>query len=122
MTEHVLVEKAEKILILTLSRPEKKNALTRAMYQTLATQIASADTDPEVHCILIMAQGDMFTAGNDLADFAAIGSAASAPKPEDGNPPPDRHGANLRSRTTSQKKNGVPIKLVSTPSFISPPT
>src|SRR5277367_3104765 len=86
MTEHVLVEKTDKILGLTLNRPEKKNALTRAMYKTLATEIANADTDPDIRCILIMAQGDMFTAGNDLADFAAIGSAASAPQPEDGNP------------------------------------
>ena len=93
MTEHVLVEKAEKLLVLTLNRPEKKNALTRAMYKTLATEIANADTDPEVRCILIMAHGDMFTAGNDLADFAAAGmprfgaqaggwkSAASRPGP-----------------------------------------
>jgi enoyl-CoA hydratase/carnithine racemase len=86
VTEHILVEKAEKLLVLTLNRPEKKNALTRAMYKTLATEIANADTDPEVRCILIMANGDMFTAGNDLADFAAVGAAASAPKPEDGNP------------------------------------
>ena len=47
MTEHVLVEKAEKLLVLTLNRPEKKNALTRAMYKTLATEIANADTDPK---------------------------------------------------------------------------
>ena len=86
MTEHILVEKAEKLLVLTLNRPEKKNALTRAMYKTLATEIANADTDPEVRCILIMANGDMFTAGNDLADFAAAGAAASSPNPEDGNP------------------------------------
>ncbi|HWX78687.1 MAG TPA: enoyl-CoA hydratase-related protein [Steroidobacteraceae bacterium] len=85
MTEHVLVEKAGKLLVLTLNRPEKKNALTKAMYKTLATEITNADTDSDVRCILIMAHGDMFTAGNDLADFAAIG-AASAPKPEDGNP------------------------------------
>ena len=86
MTEHVLVEKAEKLLVLTLNRPEKKNALTKAMYKTLATEIANADTDPQVRCILIMAHGDMFTAGNDLADFAAAGAASSAPRPEDGNP------------------------------------
>jgi enoyl-CoA hydratase/carnithine racemase len=85
VTEHVLVEKAGKLLVLTLNRPEKKNALTKAMYKTLATEITNADTDSDVRCILIMAHGDMFTAGNDLADFAAIG-AASAPKPEDGNP------------------------------------
>ena len=36
VTEHILVEKAEKLLVLTLNRPEKKNALTRAMDKTLA--------------------------------------------------------------------------------------
>ena len=86
MTEHVLVEKADKIVVLTLNRPDKKNALTRAMYKTLAAEISSADSDPAVRCILIMANGDMFTAGNDLADFAAIGAATSAPKADDGNP------------------------------------
>jgi enoyl-CoA hydratase/carnithine racemase len=86
VTDHVLVERSEKLLVLTLNRPDKKNALTRAMYKTLATEISNADDDPDVRCILIMANGDMFTAGNDLADFAAIGNAAAAPKPEDGNP------------------------------------
>ena len=86
MTQHVLVEKSDKLLVLTLNRPEKKNALTRAMYQTLATEISNADADPAIRCILIIANGDMFTAGNDLADFAAIGNATTAPKPEDGNP------------------------------------
>ena len=86
MTEHVLVEKSEKLLILTLNRPEKKNALTRAMYKTLADEITAADGDLNIRCILIKAHGDMFTAGNDLADFAAVGNSASAPKPEDANP------------------------------------
>jgi len=81
-----LVEKSEKILALTLNRPDKKNALTRAMYAALAAEIANADTDPNIRCILIKANGDMFTAGNDLADFAAIGNTAAAPKPEDANP------------------------------------
>jgi enoyl-CoA hydratase/carnithine racemase len=43
VTQHVLVEKSEKLLILSLNRPDKKNALTRAMYGTLATEIANAD-------------------------------------------------------------------------------
>jgi enoyl-CoA hydratase/carnithine racemase len=86
VTQHVLVEKSDKLLVLTLNRPEKKNALTRAMYQTLATEIINADADPAIRCILIVANGDMFTAGNDLADFAAIGNSTTAPKPEDGNP------------------------------------
>jgi enoyl-CoA hydratase/carnithine racemase len=86
VTDHVLVEKVERLLILTLNRPDKKNALTRAMYQTLATEITNADTDPNIRCILIQGNGDMFTAGNDLADFAAIGAAASERKADDGNP------------------------------------
>ncbi len=86
MSEHVLVEKSDKLLVLTLNRPEKKNALTRAMYRTLASEIAAADADPNIRCILIKAHGDMFTAGNDLADFAAVGNSNSAPQPEDANP------------------------------------
>jgi enoyl-CoA hydratase/carnithine racemase len=81
-----VAEKADKILTLTLNRPDKKNALTRAMYQTLASEIAGADSDPGVRCILIKANGDMFTAGNDLADFAAVGNSAAAPTPADANP------------------------------------
>jgi enoyl-CoA hydratase/carnithine racemase len=86
VTDHVLVEKADKLLILTLNRPEKKNALTRAMYKTLSSEIANADTDPNIRCILIQGNGDMFTAGNDLADFAAVGAAQPEAKAEDGNP------------------------------------
>jgi enoyl-CoA hydratase/carnithine racemase len=85
VTDHVLIEKADKLLILTLNRPDKKNALTRAMYRTLATEIANADNDPNIRCILIKGNGDMFTAGNDLADFAAIG-ANPKPTSDDGNP------------------------------------
>ena len=72
MTEHVRSETSQGVLTLTLNRPEKKNALTRAMYQTLADGIASAGGQPDVRCVLVQAEGDMFTAGNDLADFAAV--------------------------------------------------
>jgi enoyl-CoA hydratase/carnithine racemase len=85
VTDHVLIEKADKLLILTLNRPDKKNALTRAMYRTLAGEIANADNDANIRCVLIKGNGDMFTAGNDLADFAAIG-ANPKPTSEDGNP------------------------------------
>jgi enoyl-CoA hydratase/carnithine racemase len=85
MTEPVLVEKSNQLLVLTLNRPEKKNALTRGMYQTLATQINDANSDAEVRCVVLQANGDMFTAGNDLADFAAVNSG-SAPPQENENP------------------------------------
>jgi enoyl-CoA hydratase/carnithine racemase len=85
MSDHVLVETSEKLKVLTLNRPEKKNALTHAMYATLAAEVAQAETDPGVHCVLIQANGEMFTAGNDLADFAAI-SKHAAPVAQDFNP------------------------------------
>ena len=72
MTDHVLSETSNGVLTLTLNRPEKKNALTRAMYQALADGIDGAGHDAAVRCVLIQAEGDMFTAGNDLADFAAV--------------------------------------------------
>lgn len=85
MTDAVLVEQSDRLLVLTLNRPEKKNALTRAMYQTLATQINAANSNADVRCILLQANGDMFTAGNDLNDFAAVNSG-QAPRQEDENP------------------------------------
>lgn len=89
MESHVLIEKAEGVLTLTLNRPEKKNALTQAMYQRLGDAIDGAASDPEARCVLIQAEGDAFTAGNDIGDFAARGaegrSAGGAQKWE-GNP------------------------------------
>jgi enoyl-CoA hydratase/carnithine racemase len=74
MTEHVLIEKAGGVLTLTLNRPEKKNALTGEMYAALGESIDASADDPEVRCVLIQANGDMFTAGNDLGAFAAVNS------------------------------------------------
>jgi enoyl-CoA hydratase/carnithine racemase len=82
MTEHILVEKSAQLLVLTLNRPEKKNALTRDMYAALAAQINAANDDSDIRCVLLQANGDMFTAGNDLADFAAI-NASAGDTPED---------------------------------------
>lgn len=88
MTEHVLREASGGVLTLTLNRPDKKNALTRAMYQALADGIDQAEFDKDVRCVLIQAEGDMFTAGNDLSDFAAAnaGDAQANEARRGGNP------------------------------------
>jgi len=78
MTEHVLIETADGVLTLTLNRPDKKNALSGEMYEVLAAAVDGAAADPDVRCILIQAHGDMFTAGNDLADFAAANRGEAA--------------------------------------------
>lgn len=56
---------------LVISRAEKKNALTRAMYQQLAEEIDRAAADTSVNAIVLSGEGNVFTAGNDLDDFRA---------------------------------------------------
>ena len=52
-----------------IARPEKKNAITAAMYQAMAEALAIAQDDPAARAILIHGHKDIFTAGNDLEDF-----------------------------------------------------
>jgi enoyl-CoA hydratase/carnithine racemase len=80
MIETVLIEKAEGVLTITLNRPEKKNALTSDMYQVLAETLSGANDDPAVRVVLIQANGDMFTAGHDIAEFAEINAAETPSK------------------------------------------
>jgi enoyl-CoA hydratase/carnithine racemase len=76
MTEHIKIQNHDGVLSLTMARPDKKNALTNAMYGALADAIVSAETDPNVRVILIRGEGDMFTSGNDVGEFAAIATGA----------------------------------------------
>ena len=78
MTDPVLTRFADGILTVTLNRPEKKNALTQAMYAVLAEATERARTDDAVRVLLFRAEGDSFSAGNDIADFIAIGSSGGS--------------------------------------------
>lgn len=69
MSDHILVSTSGRVLTLQINRPEKKNALTVAMYQTLADSLVAADSDPAVRVVVIRGTEDCFTAGNDLMDF-----------------------------------------------------
>jgi enoyl-CoA hydratase/carnithine racemase len=69
MSEHIKVERTGAVLAITMSRPERRNAITVAMYAVLADAIEGAATDPAVRLITLEGAGEDFTAGNDLADF-----------------------------------------------------
>ncbi len=71
MSEHVKAEIVDGVLTLTLQRPQKKNALTGAMYDAMSDALKRAEADASVRVILLQGDGDSFTAGNDLADFAS---------------------------------------------------
>jgi enoyl-CoA hydratase/carnithine racemase len=72
---HILVRDEGAIRVITMNRPDKKNALTQEMYQTIATALDSAADNKAIRCIVIAGQPGAFTAGNDLADFMAAGSS-----------------------------------------------
>ena len=65
----ILTSKANGILTITFNRPNKKNAITAAMYQTMANALKEAENDAEVRAILFTGKPEIFTAGNDLEDF-----------------------------------------------------
>ena len=71
MSEHVRIESGGGVLAITLARPERRNAITVAMYAALAEAAERAQKDPSLRLITLRGEGEDFTAGNDLADFMA---------------------------------------------------
>lgn len=63
----VLVDYADQIAIITLHRPDKLNAVTRAMADAYAQRMREADADPDVRAILVTGAGRGFCAGADLS-------------------------------------------------------
>src|SRR5688500_14261116 len=71
MSEHIEVTRGDGRLGIRMNRPERRNAITVAMYAALADAIEDAATDAELRLITLEGAGEDFTAGNDLADFLA---------------------------------------------------
>jgi len=70
----------EGVLILTLNRPDKKNALSDDMYRVLAEALEEAERDPATRVVMLKGAQGVFTAGNDLSDFAAVAAGGEKPK------------------------------------------
>jgi len=83
MTDHVLVTVEDGVQIVTLNRPDKKNALTAEMYGIMADAIEKADADPAIRVTYFTGSGGSFTAGNDLGDFAKAGTAPADEQPKE---------------------------------------
>ncbi|SCB32641.1 crotonase/enoyl-CoA hydratase family protein [Rhizobium hainanense] len=75
MTDHILIERPETaphIQVIRFNRPEKKNAITRAMYQTMTDALKAAEEAPDIRVHVFLGTEGCFSAGNDLADFLAF--------------------------------------------------
>jgi enoyl-CoA hydratase/carnithine racemase len=79
MSEHIRTELSDGVLSVTLSRADKKNAITQAMYAALSDAMERAKADDAIRAVLLRADGDSFSAGNDIGDFIAIGSQTEKP-------------------------------------------
>jgi len=66
---HVLTHLEDRVLTVRFNRPDKKNALTGAMYTALAEAFNGANSNPDVRVVLIAGQPECFCAGNDMVDF-----------------------------------------------------
>ena len=69
MTDTVVTTRTDGVLEIRLNRPEKKNALTRDMYEAMAAAFDQVDADPTLRVALLTGTGDTFTSGNDIGDF-----------------------------------------------------
>jgi enoyl-CoA hydratase/carnithine racemase len=78
-TELVKISVENGVMEIVWNRPDKKNALSNAMYRAATAALARAVEDKAIRVVLLASEGDSFTSGNDLADFAAASAGGEAP-------------------------------------------
>lgn len=74
MTDHIVVEQPSAypgVQIIRFNRPDKKNAITRAMYRRMADALNAANANPDIRANALLGTEGCFSAGNDLNDFLA---------------------------------------------------
>jgi len=92
------------VLTLTLNRPDARNAMSRAMTQALADQLAAAELDPAVRCIVLTGAGKGFCAGGDVKGMAASGDGTVGQNTIDG----AIHRQRINQRATAGKLFKMP--------------
>ena len=80
----VNVEKQGHILLIGLNRPEKMNAMNRAMYHEIAAAYYQLQNDPDLRVAVLYANGDHFTSGLQLDDWAGVFANGKGIEPGDG--------------------------------------
>jgi enoyl-CoA hydratase/carnithine racemase len=82
MTEHLRVSVDNGVMEITWNRPDKKNAITNAMYAAAGDALERASADKSIRVALLTSEGDSFTAGNDLSVFAAANAGTQTEAPQ----------------------------------------
>ena len=74
LTRDIEVAREGAVMSAAFARPQKKNAITGAMYEALIEAFEVAERDPDVGALVVSGKGGVFTAGNDIGDFLAVAS------------------------------------------------
>ncbi len=74
MTGHIIVTDEDATRTIVMRRPEKKNALNQEMFLALSEAINSAQSNPDIRCLVLSGRSGVFTAGDDVEDFLAVAS------------------------------------------------
>lgn len=77
MSQTVLKESKDGILLLTMNRPEKKNAFNSEQWKALAAELDAAREDDDVTVVVLTGAGSDFSAGQDLKESAVAGALLS---------------------------------------------
>ena len=77
-TTVLLVENRDSVRLLTMNRPQKRNALNSELTQALLDTLRAADKDESVGCIVLTGAGPGFCAGADLSEFEDLQAAVAA--------------------------------------------
>jgi enoyl-CoA hydratase/carnithine racemase len=75
--ETIRVERRDRVAILWMNRPEKKNAMTPTFFRELPAVLAELDDDPAVRALVLTGAGDAFSAGGDIASFHELHDASA---------------------------------------------
>ncbi len=77
---HILIERPENhvgVLVIRFNRPEKKNAITSAMYHRMTAALKEANADDAIRAVAFLGTEGCFSAGNDMADFLGFALSGS---------------------------------------------
>ncbi|MDG1206936.1 MAG: enoyl-CoA hydratase [Pseudomonadales bacterium] len=83
-TDDLLAEVIDGVALITLNRPEARNAMSGPMNQALQKTLADAEVDPDIKCIVLTGAGKGFCAGGDVKGMAASGDGTVGANTIDG--------------------------------------
>ena len=108
-TEHLQARVEDRVAILTMNRPERRNALSGEMLAGLETALADAETADDVGCVVLTGAGGAFCAGGDVKGMAEGGGGEGGPQPT----LDERiHGQRLNQRNTAGRIYRMPKPVI----------